>query len=97
MDRAQIRHVADLAELSLTDEEEARAAEEIGRILDYVKELDAVDVSGVPPMAHVSGVAPRSEAGWRPDVAVPGLSHEDALREAPKAEHEGFAVPTFVG
>lgn len=98
MDRAQIRHVADLAELSLSEEEEARAAEEIGRILDYVKELDAVDVSGVPPMAHpnVSGAA-RSEAGWRPDTNVPGLSHEDALREAPKAEHEGFSVPTFVG
>ena len=49
-------------------------------------------------MAHATLEGPaRSEVGWRPDANVPGLSHEDALREAPKAEHDGFAVPTFVG
>lgn len=94
MDRAQIRHVAELAELSLTEEEEAKLADEIGRILAYAKELDAVDVSAVPPTAHVGAQA--SGEGWRADEAAPGLSHEDALREAPRAEHDGFAVPTFV-
>jgi aspartyl-tRNA(Asn)/glutamyl-tRNA(Gln) amidotransferase subunit C len=97
MDRAQIRHVAELAELSLTEEEEAKLADDVGRILAYVKELDEVDVSAVPPTAHVGDVVPKgSGEGWRDDVVLPGLSHEDALREAPKAEHGGFAVPPFV-
>ncbi len=92
MDREQIRHVAELAELSLTDEEEAKMAEEIGRILAYVKELEAIDTTDVPPTTHVAA----RTGGWRPDEPRPSLSHEDALAQAPQPEHGGFAVPTFV-
>jgi aspartyl-tRNA(Asn)/glutamyl-tRNA(Gln) amidotransferase subunit C len=97
MDVAQVRHVAELAELSLTEEEEKRLAVEIGRIVAYMKELERVDTTDVPPTAHALGIVPRrAEEGWRPDEPVLGLSHEDALAGAPRAEHEGFAVPTFV-
>jgi aspartyl-tRNA(Asn)/glutamyl-tRNA(Gln) amidotransferase subunit C len=97
LDLEQLRHVAVLAELSLAEDEERRLAVEIGRIVAYVAELEAVDTTGVPPTAHVAGIEPtRSEEGWREDVAKPGLSHEDALAGAPRAEHEGFAVPGFV-
>lgn len=97
MDLASIRHVAELAELSLSEEEEKRMAEEVGRILAYVAELEALDTTDVPPTAHVAGIEPtRSEEGWRLDATRPGLSHDDALASAPSAEHEGFAVPSFV-
>ena len=97
MDLDGIRHVAELAELSLTEEEEQRMASEVGRILAYVAELDAVDTEGVPPTAHVSGIEPsRSEEGWRPDEPLPGLTHDDALAAAPRVEQGGFAVPGFV-
>lgn len=97
LDLARLRHMAELAELSLSEEEESRFAGEVGRILAYVAELDAVDTTEVSPTAHVAGIEPtRSEDGWREDVAVPGLSHEDALAAAPHAEHGGFAVPSFV-
>lgn len=97
MDLESIRHVAELAELSLTPEEEKRMADEVGRILAHVAELEALDTKDVPPTAHVSGLeATRSESGWRPDAPRDGLSHEDALAGAPRAEHEGFAVPSFV-
>ncbi len=92
MDVSQIRHVAALAELSLTPEEEQRLAAEMTRILDYVAELDAVDTSSVLPMTQVTGAAPR----LREDVVEEGLAHEDALAAAPEAEHGGFVVPTFV-
>ena len=92
MDRAQIRHVAELAELELTDEEEERLAAEIGRIVAYVKELDAIDTKDVPPTAHVMTEA----APLREDAPQPGLSHEEALAGAPRAGHGGFEVPTFV-
>ncbi len=97
LDLERIRHVATLAELSLTEEEERRLAGEIGRIVAFVAELEAIDTTDVPPTAHVAGIEPtRSEEGWREDVVVPGLSNEDALAAAPHAEHGGFAVPGFV-
>lgn len=94
MDVTQIRHVAMLAELSLTEEEERRMAQEVGKILAYVKELDAIDTANVPPTAHV-GVSGGHDA-WREDAVVDCLTHEEALAGAPRADHGGFAVPRFV-
>ena len=82
--------------VELTDEEEERLTSEIGRIVAYVAELDAIDTSDVPPTAHVMADATEYEALLRPDEPRPGLSHEDALAAAPRAAHGGFEVPTFV-
>ena len=93
MDRAQVRHIAKLAELELSEEEENRLVGELEAIVAYVAELETVDVSQVPPTAHVSA----NEANvLRPDVHAQGLSHEDALKSAPASAHGGFSVPTFV-
>ncbi len=98
LDLDRIRHVAQLAELSLTEEEERRLVGEMGRIVAFFAELDAIDTTAVPPTAHVAGIEPvRSEEGWREDVTRPGLDHDDAIAAAPRVEHGGFAVPTFVG
>lgn len=97
LDLARIRHIATLAELTLTEEEERRLVTEIGHIVAYFAELDAIDTTDVPPTAHVAGIEPsRSGQGWREDVTKDGLSHEDALAGAPEASHDGFAVPGFV-
>jgi aspartyl-tRNA(Asn)/glutamyl-tRNA(Gln) amidotransferase subunit C len=92
IDRAQVRHVATLAELELTDAEEEKLAGELARIVDYVAELNAIDTSNVPPTAVIAHGA----AGLRSDVVEPGLSNEDALAGAPNAQHGGFSVPTFI-
>lgn len=98
MDVKDIRHVAQLAELSLTEAEEKKMADEIGRIVAYVKELDAVDTSGVEATSHIGDIVPKkSEDGWRADEHERGLSNEDALRGAPRADNGGFVVPKFVG
>lgn len=93
MDLAQIRHVAQLAELRLDEREEKEMAEQVGRIVAYFAELDAVDTSNVPPTTHVtaSGAAP-----LRADEHEPGIPHDEALAGAPRAAHGGFSVPTFV-
>ena len=96
-DLARLRHVANLAELSLSDEEEQRFSGELGRILALFAELDAIDTAGVPPTAHGDTIeAVRSEVGWREDVVQPSLARQDALAGAPRVDHDGFAVPTFV-
>lgn len=92
MDLAQIRHVAALAELSLSEEEEARLTTEVGSIVAYFEELDAIDTSSVPPTALVLAAPPP----LRKDEPHPGLSHEQALAAAPRAAHGGFSVPTFI-
>jgi len=93
-DRAQIEHLARLAALSLSDAECEMLARELAAIVGYVEELRAVDTSAVA--ARDARASSSSFAGWREDAVVQGLSHEDALREAPRATDVGFAVPGFV-
>lgn len=96
LDIERIRHVAELAELSLDSEEESRFAGEIGRIVVLFAELDAIDTTGVPATAHIAATD-GANPGWRPDEAKPGLVREEILAAAPAVERDGFAVPTFVG
>src|SRR3954453_9628526 len=92
IDRAQIEHVAVLASLTLTDAEATTMTEEIGAILKYVDELGTLDTSDVPPTAHVQ----LERTAWRKDEVEPGVTHEEALAQAPRAAQGGFAVPAFV-
>lgn len=93
MDLEQIRHVARLAELRLDAKEEAELAASVGSIVAYFAELDAVDVSNVPPTSHVTAA---EQPPLRADVVQPGIPHDEALAAAPRASHGGFSVPTFV-
>jgi aspartyl-tRNA(Asn)/glutamyl-tRNA(Gln) amidotransferase subunit C len=94
IDRAQIEHLAQLASLSLTADEVDAMTHEIGAILGYVAELESVDTRDVPPTAHVQ----LARAAWREDAVEAGLSHDDALAQAPRKapDGSGFAVPAFV-
>lgn len=102
IDRTLVLHVAKLASLSLSDEEADRLAADLARIVEYVAQLEQVDVSGVAPMVSCAP-DPRAtahvrldRAPWRDDEPREGLSREDALSQAPRVEDEGFAVPAFV-
>jgi aspartyl-tRNA(Asn)/glutamyl-tRNA(Gln) amidotransferase subunit C len=87
-----VLHTATLARLELDPSEVERLTNELGRILDYIDQLQEVDVEGVEPTEHVAlGALP-----LRPDEPVPGLSHERALGPAPQVLDGGFAVPAFM-
>jgi len=85
----EVRHIARLARLRLTAEEERRYAEQLSAILDYADRLKRVDTSGVPPMAGVQDL----EAPLRPDAPRPGLARERALANAPAIADGMFLVP----
>ncbi|HEX9377750.1 MAG TPA: Asp-tRNA(Asn)/Glu-tRNA(Gln) amidotransferase subunit GatC [Actinomycetota bacterium] len=87
-----IEHVARLARLALTDEEKARMKAQLGVILEHAARVQEVAAEDVPPTAHA---VPRANV-FRPDVPEPGLSHEDAMSNAPEAEGERFKVPRIV-
>ena len=91
IDDATVRHVARLARLHLDDDEEARMKEELSVILGHVDAIQALDLDDVPPTTHVLSLV----NVMRDDEPVPGLSVEEALREAPEVVEDRFAVVKF--
>ena len=89
---ATVLHIAKLARLQLRDDEVAQYGEQLSKILGYVAQLEALDVSGVPPTLHVEAIA----APLREDVPEPNQSVEDALRNAPEHVGTSFAVPKVI-
>jgi aspartyl-tRNA(Asn)/glutamyl-tRNA(Gln) amidotransferase subunit C len=85
-------HVANLARINLTAEEKARFASQLGDVLAYIALLNEVNVEGVEPTAHAFPVV----NVWAEDVPEPGLSVEDALRNAPEKRDNMFVVPKVV-
>jgi aspartyl-tRNA(Asn)/glutamyl-tRNA(Gln) amidotransferase subunit C len=87
-----IDYVANLARLELSAEEKARFAAQLGDILAYFEKINAVDVSGVEPMAHAFPVF--NVLG--DDVAEPGFTPAEALRNAPAVRDNQVLVPKVV-
>lgn len=84
-----VRHVARLARLQLSEDAVAQMQKELSKILEYVASLDALDVSGVAPTSHS---VPMSTP-LREDVVHDSLHRDEVLASAPKSESGGFAVP----
>lgn len=84
----EVRHVAELAKLKLTDDEVALYAEQLSEILDYAEQLQEIDTSSVPPTPYVLPL----ENIMREDVAAPGLTNDEALANAPDSEGGFFRV-----
>ena len=90
--RADVQHVADLAQLHLTDEELDRMQAQLSRILEAIETLRDVDTSQVGPTASVIQL----ENVMRDDVARPGLRREAALANAPLRDDPFLRVPTVL-
>ncbi|MCK4976404.1 MAG: Asp-tRNA(Asn)/Glu-tRNA(Gln) amidotransferase subunit GatC [Anaerolineales bacterium] len=87
--REEVENIAELARLTLTDEEIARYSEQLSAILEYFANLQTLDTTDIPPTSSV--LAARSVL--RPDEPRPGLSKDDLLRNAPETEANQFRVP----
>ncbi len=85
----EVRHIAYLARLRLTPEEEETYRQQLSAILDYAGRLAQVDTSAIPPTATVLPLT----APLRPDETRPCLPREKALANAPAAEEGMFRVP----
>jgi aspartyl-tRNA(Asn)/glutamyl-tRNA(Gln) amidotransferase subunit C len=93
-DRIDIRHVARLARLALTDDEIATFAPQLGSLMVHVDALAALDTEHVPATAQVVP----SRNVQRPDALRPEtmLSREEALANAPQAQGGFFRVPRIL-
>mgnify|MGYP000288939343 CR=1 FL=1 len=87
-----VRYVAQLARLDLTEKEIAQFQGQLGDILQYVEQLNQIDVSGVEPTAHAIA---RFNV-FREDTPKESLSQETALSNAPQKANQLFIVPKIV-
>ncbi|HEY5345812.1 MAG TPA: Asp-tRNA(Asn)/Glu-tRNA(Gln) amidotransferase subunit GatC [Verrucomicrobiae bacterium] len=87
-----VKYVAHLARLALTPDEEKQLGAQLGSILGYIEKLRELDVSGVEPTAHAVPLVNVTRA----DEIRESLSHEDALRNAPRQANGLFIVPKVV-
>ncbi len=87
-----VRYIARLARLELSDEEVARYQSQLSNVLTFVETLRKVDVSGVEPTAHASPVF----NVFRRDEAQPGFTAQEALANAPRQANNLFVVTKVV-
>ena len=90
-----VRKVADLANLNLSDEEVARMSHDLGHILTHVEQLNALDTSKVEPMAQVLFDADET-ATLREDIPHTTLSNKDALANAQLSGAGYYKVPKVI-
>lgn len=92
VDDPLVRHVARLARLELADEEIAAYRRQLAKILEYVAQLEEVDVEGVRPLAQAGDFS----NVFRPDEVRPTLPADAALQNAPEREGNFFVVPKVI-
>lgn len=88
LSREEVEHIAELAKLTLTEEEIQRYGEQLSDILAFVEQLNELDTSAIPPTASV---LPLNNV-LRPDVARPSLSNDEALANGPRTADGQFRV-----
>ena len=88
----QVRHIAKLARIAMTDDELERLVPELNNILDWVEQLGEVNTDGVEPLTAVIDQKLR----LRDDVVNDGDCRDAILANAPEAQHGFFAVPKVI-
>ena len=90
---SDVAHVARLARLRLTPDELDRFAGQLGAVLEHARDVEALDVSDVPPTAHPLPLV----NVLRDDVVIPSLDRAEVLAQAPEVEDYRFRVPRILG
>ena len=92
VDIQQVRHIAKLARIALSDEAIEALVPELNNILGWIEQLSAVDTEGVEPLTAVIDLKQR----LRDDVIDDGNIRDKILANAAGAQHGFFAVPKVI-
>lgn len=89
----QVKHVANLARLAITEDETERFTKQLDAIITFAEQLNELDTTNVEPTYHVLDM----KNVFREDIKEKGLPIEEVLKNAP--EHQGgqIKVPTIIG
>lgn len=92
IDKDTVDKVAHLARLELAESEKEAMMEDMGKILDFMAKLNEVDTSGVEPLVYMT-----DEINvLREDVVKQEITHEEALKNAPKHDENYFLVAKVI-
>ena len=92
LDRSDVEKIAHLARLAVSEDEKDRYAQDLSNILGLVEEMNAVDTTGVTPMAHPLHMVQR----LRPDAPTESDRRELFQQIAPAAEEGLYLVPKVI-
>lgn len=92
IDQSQVRKVAKLSRLDLSEEEITEFTGQLSAILDYVAKMNELDTEGIEPLAHC---LPISNV-FREDVVKESLGTEKTLANAPQRDGAFFKVPKIL-
>jgi aspartyl-tRNA(Asn)/glutamyl-tRNA(Gln) amidotransferase subunit C len=87
----QIKHLAHLSRLEFSDQELKEMQGDMGKILDFVAQIDALDLTGIEPLTQMSD----SVNVMREDQTKGMIDKDEALKNAPDANSDYFRVPKF--
>ncbi len=88
----ELRQIADLARLRLSDAELEAMHSDLNRVLTHFTHLQELQLAGVEVSAH----AVDSRSVWEEDQAADGMPRDRALANAPSSEAGLFLVPTII-
>lgn len=91
-----ILKLAKLSRLELTDDEVERFQSELSLILDYVEQLDSVDVTGLEPTYQVTQLSSQDSNATREDVVTSQISHDDLMKNVPESDGRHIKVKRMV-
>jgi len=92
IDSETIRRVAHLARLDFDPQAEAEMLNDMNRFLQYAAMLDELDTTGVEPLVYLNEDADR----LRDDQVCQDISHEEALKNAPRSDSDYFRVAKVI-
>jgi aspartyl-tRNA(Asn)/glutamyl-tRNA(Gln) amidotransferase subunit C len=92
VDEATVKRIARLARIRITEDEAKGLEAEISGILNWVEQLDEVDVEGVEPMTRVVPI----KLKMRDDLVTDGEIADDVTRNAPLSDDHFYVVPKVV-
>lgn len=93
IDDAALDRIAELARLDVSDPSvRTQLLGDMQRVIDFVEKLNSIDTTGVEPLIHMS----EEQDVLREDVALPGLSKQEVLMNAPVKDSDYFKVPKVV-
>lgn len=90
---SEVRHVAMLARLALTDEQVETLTTELGAVLGHIDQLQNLDLAGVEPTEHPLAMT----NSMRTDVVHECLARELVLLNAPATDGQAFLIPAITG
>ena len=88
----EVKHVANLARLAITEEEAQKFTNQLDKIIGFAEQLNELDTDNVEPTSHVLDI----KNVLREDIAQAGLPVEEVLKNAPEHENGQIRVPSII-